>query len=126
MLKVQPTWEREGVAVVLHGMIIVGPIVSASLSVAKFMAAERALTILKKPESEKSLQRICNCQEQMQIDTSSDNTASGGVTTVNDLTLDEEGSLSDLEDVEEIENELLDFHAVPISEMGMSADYGDG
>jgi len=108
-MKVQPTWEREGVAVVLHGMIIVGPIVSASLSVAKFMAAERALAILNKPESEKSLKHICNCQDQMQVDTSSESTPSPAMTTVNDMTLDQEGSLSDMEDVDEVEHELLGF-----------------
>jgi endoribonuclease Dicer len=52
----------------VHGVLVVGPIISSSLTVARFVAAERALTILKNPESEKNLTRICTCGEAMAID----------------------------------------------------------
>jgi endoribonuclease Dicer len=50
---------------VVHEQVIVGPIVSASLTVAKFLAADRALAILKDPESEKSLTSLCDCAMSM-------------------------------------------------------------
>lgn len=52
----------------VHGVLVVGPIVSSSLAVARFLAAERALVILKDPESEKCLSRICICGQEMAID----------------------------------------------------------
>ncbi|KAG6831233.1 hypothetical protein H0H92_012030 [Tricholoma furcatifolium] len=54
--------ESEGVAVFVHGTILAGPIVAASPSVAKSIAAERALTLLKDPDAAQSLSRICDCQ----------------------------------------------------------------
>jgi endoribonuclease Dicer len=53
---------------VVHGVLVVGPIISSSLAVARFLAAERALVILKDPESEKCLSRICICAQEMAID----------------------------------------------------------
>lgn len=61
-------WECDGIAVVVHGVLVVGPIISSSLAVARFLAAERALVILKNPESEKCLSRICVCGREMEID----------------------------------------------------------
>ena len=61
-------WECDGIAVVVHGVLVVGPIISSSLAVARFLAAERALVILKDPESEKCLPRICICGREMTID----------------------------------------------------------
>lgn len=52
----------------VHGVLVVGPIISSSLAVARFLAAERALVILKDPESEKCLSRICICAQEMAID----------------------------------------------------------
>ena len=52
----------------VHGVLVVGPIISSSLAVARFLAAERALVILKNPESEKCLTRICICGQEMAID----------------------------------------------------------
>ncbi|KAF8158731.1 type III restriction enzyme [Pholiota molesta] len=60
-LKTTERWERQGITVVVHEQVIVGPIVSASLTVAKFLAADRALAILKDSESEKSLTSLCDC-----------------------------------------------------------------
>ena len=61
-------WECDGIAVVVHGVLVVGPIISSSLAVARFLAAERALVILKDPESEKCLSQICICGQEMAID----------------------------------------------------------
>ena len=61
-------WECDGIAVVVHGVLVVGPIISSSLAVARFLAAERALVILKDPESEKCLTQICICGREMEID----------------------------------------------------------
>ena len=61
-------WECDGIAVVVHGVLVVGPIISSSLAVARFLAAERALVILKDPESEKCLTQICVCGREMEID----------------------------------------------------------
>ena len=52
----------------VHGVLVVGPIISSSLAVARFMAAERALVILKDPESEKCLTKICICGREMAVD----------------------------------------------------------
>ena len=52
----------------VHGILVVGPIISSSLVVARFLAAERALVILKDPESEKCLTRLCICGQEMAID----------------------------------------------------------
>lgn len=52
----------------VHGVLVVGPIVSSSLAVARFSAAERALVILKDPESEKCLTKICICGQEMAVD----------------------------------------------------------
>ncbi len=52
----------------LHDVHIVGPIVSNSLGTSKFAAAERALGILKDATKDKSLDRICNCSELMDVD----------------------------------------------------------
>ncbi|KAF9466235.1 hypothetical protein BDZ94DRAFT_1212870 [Collybia nuda] len=51
----------EGISVLVHDTTVAGPIVAISLTVAKFMASERALTILSDPEAEKSLARVCTC-----------------------------------------------------------------
>lgn len=60
-LKSTELWERLGIAVLVHEQIIVGPIVSTSLTVAKFLAAERALTTLRDSGSDKSLALLCDC-----------------------------------------------------------------
>jgi hypothetical protein len=52
----------EGIAAVVHGIVVGGPIVANSASVAKFSAAERGLTTLKDKEHQYSLGRICDCR----------------------------------------------------------------
>lgn len=95
-------WECDGIAVVVHGVLVVGPIISSSLAVARFLAAERALVILKDPESEKCLTKICICGREMAIDDMLD---------VDSLTTgDEEMLLADLpgsSDLDEVNLTLL-------------------
>lgn len=62
----------EGVVVDVHDTTIVGPIVSTSLALARFTAAERAHAILRDIESEKYLQRLCTCS--MQVDDQTEST----------------------------------------------------
>ena len=50
---------------------MVGPIVSATTSRARFAAAERALAILQDVQSTKSIRRLCTCSLAMQVDTDS-------------------------------------------------------
>lgn len=59
--KVTEYWERDGVVVLVHGEPVVGPIVASSLTIAKFLAAERALSILRDNQSGKSLKSLCKC-----------------------------------------------------------------
>jgi hypothetical protein len=91
-------WECDGIAVVVHGVLVVGPIISSSLAVARFLAAERALVILKDPESEKCLTQICICGREMDID--DDMLAVDSLTTIGDEEMlsfaDLPGSSSDL------------------------------
>ncbi|KAG5651502.1 hypothetical protein H0H81_008396 [Sphagnurus paluster] len=61
-IKVRGGIESEGMAVLVHDVVVAGPIISASLSVARFVAAERALTILKDVANQKSLLCLCKCK----------------------------------------------------------------
>ncbi|KAK0225141.1 hypothetical protein EDD85DRAFT_221965 [Armillaria nabsnona] len=65
----EPKGKHVGVVIHLHDVHIVGPIVSNSLGTSKFAAAERALGILRDATKDKSLDRICNCSELMDVDT---------------------------------------------------------
>ncbi|KAK0458512.1 P-loop containing nucleoside triphosphate hydrolase protein [Desarmillaria tabescens] len=65
----EPKGKHVGVVIHLHSEHIVGPIVSSSLGTSKFAAAERALGILRDDTKDKSLDRICNCSELMDVDT---------------------------------------------------------
>ncbi|KAG6845200.1 hypothetical protein H0H87_012527 [Tephrocybe sp. NHM501043] len=56
--------QREGVAVLVHGTMIVGPIVAISQSVSKFVASERALALLRDSEGgAELLSQLCDCRE---------------------------------------------------------------
>ncbi|KAF8655840.1 hypothetical protein AX16_002924 [Volvariella volvacea WC 439] len=57
-----------GFAALIHDTIVAGPILSTSLAVARFAAAERALTILQAGESPKSLKDLCTCGRSMEIE----------------------------------------------------------
>lgn len=45
----------------VHGEPVVGPIVANTLNIAKFLAAERAFSILRDKSSDKSLESLCTC-----------------------------------------------------------------
>ena len=63
-----PNSEREGMAAIVHGIIIAGPVFSSSTSLSKFAVAERALVDLQNPQSEKHVERICTCRSDMHVD----------------------------------------------------------
>ncbi|KAF9068359.1 hypothetical protein BDP27DRAFT_1266587, partial [Rhodocollybia butyracea] len=52
---------QDGMQVILHDVIIAGPIISASMTVAKNLAAERALSILQDADQVHCLSRVCTC-----------------------------------------------------------------
>jgi endoribonuclease Dicer len=54
--------------VTVHGIVIAGPIFSTSTSLSKFAVAARALAILRDPQSEKFVERLCTCRFAMQVD----------------------------------------------------------
>ncbi|KAF5386991.1 hypothetical protein D9615_001961 [Tricholomella constricta] len=54
--------ESEGMAVLVHDILVAGPIVAASRSVARFVAAEKALHLLRDSDGAKSLSRLCDCR----------------------------------------------------------------
>lgn len=60
--------KRDGVAVLVHGKLVVGPIISSSLNIAKFAAAERALAKLRDPASDLNLSNLCDCALAMNVD----------------------------------------------------------
>lgn len=68
MVKKMELRERDGVAVLVHGTLVVGPIVSSSLNIARFAAAERALTKLRDPASDLNLLGLCDCALAMSVD----------------------------------------------------------
>ena len=70
---------------------------------ARFLAAERALVILKDPESEKCLTQICVCGREMAID---DMLAVDSLTIGDEMFADLPDS-SDLEDTDEVKLNLL-------------------
>jgi len=52
---------KQSVTVLLHDVILAGPITSSSANVARFLASERALACLQDPNQEKCLSRLCSC-----------------------------------------------------------------
>jgi endoribonuclease Dicer len=68
MAKSTGKFQTEGVTVSVHGNIVVGPIFSTSLPVAKYAAAERAMAMLKDGETDKSLAHLCDCGKHMETD----------------------------------------------------------
>ncbi|KAJ3843793.1 P-loop containing nucleoside triphosphate hydrolase protein [Lentinula raphanica] len=59
--------ECEGTQVVLHGTVIAGPVISASLLVSKNLVAERALAILQDTSHERCLSRLCVCDAEKDL-----------------------------------------------------------
>jgi endoribonuclease Dicer len=58
----------DGMTVLVHGTVVAGPVVATSLSVAKVLASERALTILSDATSEKTLSRLCICKQVIEVE----------------------------------------------------------
>jgi endoribonuclease Dicer len=61
----RPEFKRnDTICVVVHDLIVVGPVTASCLPVARAFASEHARTILQDEESEKALSRICDCEKQ--------------------------------------------------------------
>jgi hypothetical protein len=54
--------------VAVHDIVIAGPIFSTSKSLSKFAVADRSLSVLRDPQSEKFFERLCTCRFAMQVD----------------------------------------------------------
>ncbi|KAF4614984.1 hypothetical protein D9613_003301 [Agrocybe pediades] len=67
--------DKEGVAVLVHGVEVVGIVTSSSRSISKFAAAERALAVLRDENSANSLSKLCDCATAMDVDVHGTNTA---------------------------------------------------
>jgi endoribonuclease Dicer len=61
---------NDSVAILVHDIIVSGPVTAANLSLAKGLAAERARNVLEDPNSEYCLSRLCDCGKKMDIDAS--------------------------------------------------------
>ncbi|KAF9533589.1 hypothetical protein CPB83DRAFT_757321 [Crepidotus variabilis] len=59
---------KVGVAALVHGTVVVGPLFLTSRATAKFVAAEHALEILQDPNHPCSLTSLCVCTSSMAID----------------------------------------------------------
>ena len=99
--------DTNGIIVLVHGTVVAGPIVAMSLSVAKFVASERALAILTDATAEKSLSQLCTCDGAMDLvqevlPADPDENDPDSITTEDPL-LD---SVSELEDVEGISTQV--------------------
>jgi endoribonuclease Dicer len=92
----------------VHGVLVVGPIISSSLAVARFLAAERALVILKDPESEKCLTQICVCGREMVID--------DDMLAVDSLAVGDELLFADLPDPSDMEDHVDEVNFSHLSE----------
>lgn len=59
---------NDSFSILVHDVVVVGPITAANLSLAKGLAAERARSVLGDPNSEHSLSRLCDCGKKMVVD----------------------------------------------------------
>ena len=59
---------NDSIAILVHDVMVAGPVTAANLSLAKGLAAERARTVLEDPNSEHCLSRLCDCGKKMDID----------------------------------------------------------
>jgi endoribonuclease Dicer len=59
---------NDSITIIVHGTVIVGPVTAGSLSVAKAIASESALTALSDNDSDHCLSQLCNCGQAMDID----------------------------------------------------------
>jgi hypothetical protein len=56
------------VSVEVHGVQISGPVMASSMSIAKFLAAERAHAVLVDESSASCLKKLCDCSLAMAVD----------------------------------------------------------
>ena len=61
---------NDSVAILVHDIVVAGPVTGANLSMAKGLAAERARTVLEDPKSEHCLSHLCDCGKKMDVDAS--------------------------------------------------------
>lgn len=102
-----------------------GPIISSSLAVARFLAAERAMIVLKDPESEKCLTQICVCGQEMAID--DDMLAVDSLIDAIDgdeMFADHPGPSSDLEE-EDMDEVNLSLLSEPSQDLSLLSDPGN-
>jgi endoribonuclease Dicer len=59
---------NDSVAILVHDIMVAGPVTAANLSLAKGLAAERARTVLEDPTSQHCLARLCDCGKKMDVD----------------------------------------------------------
>jgi len=52
---------NDSVSVIVHDVVVVGPITATNLSLSKGLAAERARNVLADPSFDKCLAKLCNC-----------------------------------------------------------------
>lgn len=53
---------NDSVSVIVHELVVVGPIIASNLSLSKGLAAERARAILADSNHEMNLARLCDCR----------------------------------------------------------------
>ncbi|KZT24079.1 P-loop containing nucleoside triphosphate hydrolase protein [Neolentinus lepideus HHB14362 ss-1] len=63
---------NDSISVIVHEIVIVGPVSAANLSLAKGRASEEARTILQDPEHEHYLPKICQCAQALAVDSQDD------------------------------------------------------
>lgn len=59
---------NDSFSILVHDIVIIGPITAGNLSLAKGLAAEKARSVLGDPNSEYSLLKLCNCLRKMDMD----------------------------------------------------------
>ncbi|KAF8274257.1 hypothetical protein EI94DRAFT_1794472 [Lactarius quietus] len=57
--------QNDTVCIVVHDIIVVGPVTGSSISVARAFASERARMILSTADSDKALVKLCTCNKQV-------------------------------------------------------------
>ena len=57
--------QNDTVCIIVHDITVVGPVTGSSISVARAFASERARMILSTADSDKALEKLCNCNEQV-------------------------------------------------------------
>lgn len=56
---------NDSVSVIVHDVVVAGPITATNLSLSKGLAAERARSVLADPAYDKCLEKLCNCMHKL-------------------------------------------------------------